>query len=195
MEGYILKTGRNSDPAMHPVLWGISGSAVLVTIYFLILILSNSLQHALDELKIIGIWIALLTAGFGIQAGLFAYIRKAIKARAASQATASVAAAGGISTTAMVACCMHHLTEILPILGISAAAIFLAQYQSFFLAVGVASNLVGITIMLRLIQREELYEPGHGILGNLMHFDMDYALAASTLIGMAFAGITLITVL
>ncbi len=31
---------------------------------------------------------------------------------------------GGTSVTAMVACCLHHVTDVLPILGVSAAAEF-----------------------------------------------------------------------
>jgi hypothetical protein len=103
-----------------------------------------------------------------------------------------MAAAGGMSTTAMVACCMHHLTEILPILGVSAASFFLIKYQSFFLAIGVGSNLIGITIMLRLIQKQELYEPDHGILGGVLKFDMNRALYINALLGILLAATILI---
>ena len=87
---------------------------------------------------------------------------------------------------------MHHLTDILPILGISAASLFLVKYQSFFLAIGVASNLIGVTIMLRLIQKLELYEPDHGILGRLLKFDMNRVFIINTLLGIALAAITFI---
>jgi hypothetical protein len=173
-------------------LWGVSGSVFLLAIYFVTLTLSNSFAHALEELKALGVWIALLTIGFGIQTGLFVYVRRSLKARANAQATASMAAAGGMSATAMVACCMHHLTDILPILGVSAASLFLIKYQSFFLAIGVGSNLVGITVMLRLIQRQELYEPDHGILGRLLKFDMNRALFINALVGIILAATTLL---
>ena len=173
-------------------LWGISGSLLLMTIYFVTLTLSNSLLHAIEELKVLGIWIALLSVGFGIQTGLFVYVRGALKARSTAQATATMAATGGMSATAMVACCMHYLTTILPILGISAVSVFLIKYQTSFLAIGVASNLVGITYMLRLIQKQELYEAGHGALGRLLKLDMNRALVVNTLVGVALAAITFI---
>ena len=56
----------------------------------------------------------------------------------------------------MVACCAHHLTDLLPFLGLAGLAIFLADYQLLFIIVGVLSNIVGITIMLENIQRHNL---------------------------------------
>ena len=62
-------------------------------------------------------------------------------------------ASGGTSATAMVACCLHHVTNVLPILGISAATAFLARYQRPFMQLGLAMNLVGILVMLVTLQR------------------------------------------
>jgi hydrogenase/urease accessory protein HupE len=42
---------------------------------------------------------------------------------------------------------------VLPLLGLSGAAIFLAQYKVPFMVVGIVSNVVGIGVMLRLIRR------------------------------------------
>jgi len=173
-------------------LWGISSSVFILGIYFLTLTLSNSLLHAIEELKVLGIWIGLLSVGFGIQTGLFVYVKGALKARSTAQATATMAAAGGMSATAMVACCMHYLTTILPVLGLSAVSVLLIKYQTSFLAVGVASNLVGITFILRLIQEQELYEVGHGVLGKLLRFDMNRAFIYNTLLGILLAAIMLV---
>jgi 4-diphosphocytidyl-2C-methyl-D-erythritol kinase len=64
-------------------------------------------------------------------------------------------AGGGTSTAAMVACCLHHLTDLLPLLGLSAAASFLAAYKIPFMLVGLAMNLAGISAILRAIRREQ----------------------------------------
>lgn len=53
----------------------------------------------------------------------------------------------------MVACCAHHLTDVLPIIGFSAAATFLNQYRIPFMLVGIGANLVGIAFMLCLIRQ------------------------------------------
>ena len=68
---------------------------------------------------------------------------------------AMAAAGGGTSTAAMIACCAHHVTDVLPLLGLSGAAVFLAQYKVPFMVVGIISNIVGIGVMLRLIRRAQ----------------------------------------
>src|SRR3972149_4196192 len=67
-----------------------------------------------------------LSAGFGVQVGLFSFIRRAIRERRAA-ATGSVAVSGGISTGSMAACCVHHLGAVLPLLGLSGRAGFLVR--------------------------------------------------------------------
>ncbi len=61
-------------------------------------------------------------------------------------------ASGGTSTAAMVACCAHHVTDILPLAGLSAATTFLANYQVPFMLLGLAMNLAGVGIALRAIR-------------------------------------------
>ncbi len=194
MDG-LVKKKRTIPESRQPVLWGTAGGGILLALYFGILTLSNSFPHAIEELRNIWMWILPLTLGFGIQAGLFSYIKISSKHKAGLTSTASVAAAGGVSTTAMVACCLHHVTDVLPILGASAASIFLIQYQSVFLAVGVISNLIGINIMLRVIQKSELYDQGSGLLGRVLKVNMDRALIVNGLAGAAFIAVVLIRTL
>jgi hypothetical protein len=59
-----------------------------------------------------------------------------------------VAASTGTSRAATLACCAHHLTDILPVLGLSGAAVFLNLYKRPLLWLGIAMNLVGIGRML-----------------------------------------------
>jgi hypothetical protein len=61
---------------------------------------------------------------------------------------------GGTSVTAMVACCLHHVADVLPILGLSAAATFLTRYQRPFMLAGLGMNIVGIIVMLIVLYRE-----------------------------------------
>jgi hypothetical protein len=53
----------------------------------------------------------------------------------------------------MVACCAHHLADLLPFLGASGAAAFLYDYRLAFVLVGVGVNAVGITIAVRRLRR------------------------------------------
>lgn len=136
-------------------LVGSAAAIALFLVYLGIVTPAQGLRHSLEQAASQWYLIAPLSAGFGIQAGLFSYIRRSIKARKAS-ATASVAASGGISGASMVACCAHHLSDVLPVLGIAGIAGLLAQYQSIFLLLGVLSNVVGVAVMLEVMQRTGL---------------------------------------
>ena len=49
---------------------------------------------------------------------------------------------------------LHHVTDVLPILGLTAAAAFLAEYQTAFMLFGLATTLAGIGWMLVVLLRE-----------------------------------------
>ena len=59
-----------------------------------------------------------------------------------------------MSTVAMVACCAHHVTDVLPILGLTAAAAFLAEYHIPFMLIGLGTTLIGIAVMLVILLKE-----------------------------------------
>ena len=63
-------------------------------------------------------------------------------------------ASGATSTFAIAACCAHHVTDVLPILGLTAAATFLTEYRTAFMLVGLGTTLVGIVMMLVILFKE-----------------------------------------
>lgn len=137
------------------ILIGVGAGLLLLPVYFGIITLVQDARHAFDQFVGLWYWLIALAIGFGVQVGLFSFIRQELHARHKA-ATASVAASGGVSAGSMVACCAHHLSEVLPFLGLAGLASFLVNYQVFFLFVGVLSNVVGITFMLETIQRHGL---------------------------------------
>jgi len=139
------------------ILVGIGAAVLLIIVYLGIITLAQGLTHALKLAAEMWYWVLALAGGFGIQAGLFSFIRQSIRERQVA-ATGSIAASGSVSAGSMAACCAHHLSDVLPLLGLSGVAIFLVRYQLFFIIVGVLSNIVGITIMLETIQRHGLSE-------------------------------------
>ncbi len=165
-----------------PAYAGIAGALLLLLIYFGILTFAQSFDHAISQFRSIWYWIVLLAGGFGVQAALYTYVRNE------HAASASVAAAGGVSATSMVACCAHHITDFLPVLGLSAAIVFLAKYQTFFIILGVLSNLNGTIYMLGAIQR-------HGLAGKsklvkrISKYNMQAALKISLALSAAIAAI------
>ena len=57
-----------------PILFGVVGGMTLLIIYWLILSIANSFNHALSQFFDMWYWIVLLTIGFGTQIGLYTYI-------------------------------------------------------------------------------------------------------------------------
>ena len=137
------------------VLIGFGAAVLLFLVYFGLVTWAEGVEHVFTQAPTPWYWIVLLTVGFGVQAGLFSFILQARKQRRKA-ATTSVAASGGVSAVSMAACCAHHLTDVLPFLGLTGAATFLTEYQLLFIVLGVLSNVVGITIMLDAIQCQGL---------------------------------------
>lgn len=139
-----------------PVVAGLLGSGGLTLLYFGIVSLAESPAHAV-ELFWDDRWIVLpIILGFGVQAALYTILKKRlfIPVTDTGPSTALTGASGGMSTAAMVACCAHHVTDVLPILGLTAAAAFLAQYRTAFMLVGLGTTLLGIFVMLLILWKE-----------------------------------------
>ena len=138
----------------RPILIGFVGGLALFTVYMTIVTLAQGWQHAV-ELFGQDAWLVLpIMAGFGTQVGLYSYLRDVLRQKSRAS-KAMLGTGGGTSTAAMVACCLHHVTDLLPLLGLSAAASFLAAYKIPFMLVGLAMNLTGIGAILRAIRREQ----------------------------------------
>ncbi|MFH1002822.1 MAG: hypothetical protein V1780_01600 [Chloroflexota bacterium] len=137
------------------VLTGVGAAVLLLLVYMGIISLAGGPEHALEQTYRLWYWVTALAVGFGVQVGLFSFIRQGMRQRQAA-ATTSVTASGGVSAGSMAACCAHHLSDMLPLIGLSGLAAFLTSYQTAFIVAGILSNLVGITIMLESIQRHQL---------------------------------------
>jgi hypothetical protein len=135
---------------------GLLGFVGLLIIWLIVATFAESFTHALEQFKEFGPLIIILAGGFGLQLGLFNFIKMNLKKKRGGT-TAEVAATGGISTGAMIACCAHHLVEVLPIIGLGAAAVFLVKFQLPFISLGIFSNLIGIAMMLVIMQRHGIY--------------------------------------
>lgn len=139
-----------------PIAAGLIGAVLLTGLYFGIVSWAESPGHAL-ELFWQDRWIVLpIILGFGVQAGLYTILKKRlfVPVASAGPSGAMMGAGGATSTLAMVACCAHHVTDVLPILGLTAAATFLAQYRITFMLVGLGTTLVGIAVMLFILFKE-----------------------------------------
>jgi hypothetical protein len=167
---------------------GILGSLGLFALYLTTLTLAESFSHALEQFASMWFWIILLVIGFGVQLGLYTFMRINIRRRKSGH-TAKVATTGGISTGAMIACCAHHLVDVLPVLGFSAAALFLVKYQLPFIVLGIFANLVGIVIMLAVIQKLGL-KPQKRFLKVLFTYKMQRIRTAAIILAAVVVGVS-----
>jgi copper chaperone CopZ len=144
-------TSHPARPWGKPLLFGLVGMAGLMLLYLGLVSLAEGWHHAV-ELLLEDAWlVGPIMIGFGVQMGLYGYLRTIQAAIKGAGAMAS--AGGGTSTVAMAACCAHHVTDVLPLLGLSAGAAFLAEYRIPFMVFGLLTNLIGIGVMAFLIIR------------------------------------------
>ena len=167
-----------------PIIFGIIAGLCLLLFYSIIMLLSNSVKLALLQFYDIWYWILILMSGFGTQVGLFVYLREIHrqKMQNLAAANASVTGSAAISGTSMVACCAHHLTDLLPIIGFSAFALFLNKYQTVFILVGVFSNMIGVLIMARMLQKFNV-KPKNFLLKNALKLNLKFAINVVALTG------------
>ncbi len=135
----------------RPGIVGLISAAALVLAYSLIIALSSrSFAHLVDQWRVDALFIALVATGFGTQMGLYQHVRRVI--RGDGRAAAMAAGGTATSTTAMVACCLHHLSDVVPFLGLSGAATFLIQYKVPVILLSLVANGIGIALMVRTLR-------------------------------------------
>jgi len=130
---------------LRSLFWGMAGMAILLGVYFLVLTLVSGWEFTVSQFLEFWYFTVALAAGFGIQIGLFTYLRNGV--RGMDMSGKVVAVSGTTSTVAMISCCAHYLTNILPVVGAAGAIALVAQYQVELFWFGLASNLAGIVYM------------------------------------------------
>ena len=123
---------------------GVLGAGGLLALYFLVLTAVSGGEFAISQFLEFRYFVVSLAIGFGIQIGLYGYLRITIDDSGAGKV---IAVSGTTSTTAMISCCAHYLTNILPALGSVGAITLLAQYQTQLFWFGLASNAAGVFYM------------------------------------------------
>ncbi len=119
--------------------------------YLGIIMLAQGAPHALEQFRADAPFVLAVTLGFGTQAALFVELRRTASRH--RRGTAMTAASTGTSAAAMLACCAHHVADILPLIGVSAAAVVLDAYKGPLLVLGVAMNAVGVAVLWRELRR------------------------------------------
>jgi P-type Cu+ transporter len=127
------------------LIYGLVATAALLGVYFVILAAVSGWEFTVSQFFEFWYFIVSLAAGFGIQIGLYSYLRNA--GRSMDMSGKVVAVSGTTSTAAMISCCAHYLTNIAPVIGAAGAIALVAQYQIELFWFGLACNLAGIIYM------------------------------------------------
>jgi hypothetical protein len=122
-------------------------------LFYIVVVLSasRSVDHLTDQVGADWYLLVPIVAGFGVQVGLLVELRR--RQRLHREVVAAGAAGAGASTVGMVACCAHHLADLLPLVGATAAATFLYDYRLPFMLVGVGLNAIAITVAIRRLRK------------------------------------------
>ena len=132
-------------------MYGTLASAILLAVYFAVLTLVSGWSFAVEQFSSFWYFIVSLATGFGIQIGLFIYLKGLIQDGRGGGKVLGVT--GTTSTAAMISCCAHYLVNLLPILGVIGLVTFVAQYQVKLFWVGLLFNLFGILYMINRINK------------------------------------------
>lgn len=149
-----LVSGGGGRVLLRPMAMGMASSILLLLVYAgIVALTSRSLVHVQELMSADGPFVGAISLGFGLQMGLYTYLRKGLRIREGRGPTALAASGAGTSTVSMIACCAHHAVDILPLVGLASAGLFLSQYRTPLMALGLLSNGIGIAITLRLIRK------------------------------------------
>src|SRR6266540_3212174 len=129
---------------------------LMAAVYFGVITWTQGWDYAVSQFLRNRWYILPIFITLGIQAALFSILRFRlfIPTTSTGHTGAMMGASSGTSVTSMVACCLHHVTDVLPILGLSAAATYLTRYQRPFMLVSLGLNIIGIIIMFVIVYRE-----------------------------------------
>jgi len=151
-----------SNPRAY--LLGVPAPFAIVEIYLGMNTLTSNWYFARVQFSEYRWWIISLAVGLGIQVTLYTLLRGHLRGKKKTAANSSMAASGGVSAVAMMACCSHYLATVIPLLGVSflsaTAVASLEQYQPYFFLAGVVSCLFGIGLMVRMMRKHGMFRIG-----------------------------------
>lgn len=145
----LLDKKRLAPIIFRSTIYGFTGTAALLAVYFSVVILISGWSFALDQFARFWYFIVSLAVGFGIQIGLYAYLKNAVRQKNGSGGVLAVS--GTTSTVAMLSCCSHYLANILPVIGAVGIIGFISQYQVELFWIGLAFNIFGIAYVSRKV--------------------------------------------
>lgn len=140
-----------------PFAFLVLGSALFAGLYLGILTWAQGWDYAWSQFLRDRAYVLPIFLSFGIQAALYSILRfRLFMPISSTHHTGSlVGTSGGLSTTSLIACCIHHISDVLPILGISAVVSSLTRYQRPVMLASIVVNILSIVMMLIILRSEK----------------------------------------
>ncbi|NJD77904.1 MAG: hypothetical protein FIB08_12555 [Candidatus Methanoperedens sp.] len=140
----------------NPFVFG-AGIGILVVLFNISIasLAEGSIGKGYQVFLTNGIFVYLIPLAVGVQMGLFRYHRNLISGHGVSGSEKMGMAGSATSSLTMVACCLHHVSDLLPTVGlILAASSFLIQYKDAIIIIGLLANVAGSAYIARAILKD-----------------------------------------
>lgn len=149
-----------NENRLFPVATGTVAALLLFAFYVVIVAVAEGRALVADQLVEDAPYFVFLFPGFAVQVGLYTHVRQRVAQGEASGAVTGTA--GGVSTTAVVACCAHFIPTLLPVVGVSAISALLAAWKGPLLILAILANLAGIAYMIHVLRKHGPMLTAHG---------------------------------
>ena len=140
----------------NPFVFGASiGILVILFNISVASIAEGSIEKGYQVFLTNGIFVYLIPIAVGIHMGLFRYHRNITTGNIGGSEKMGMAGSATSSLT-MVACCLHHVSDLLPAVGfILATSSFLIEYKDAIITIGLLANMIGSAYIARAILKDK----------------------------------------
>lgn len=155
-----MAQGRRSAVTRRSARAGALAGAGMALFYIVVVRgASGSWSHLADQARADWYYLLPIVGGFGLQVALVVELRR--RHRLHRVEAAAGGAGAGAATAGMVACCAHHLADLVPFVGAAGAAGFLTDYRVPFMLAGIGVNAIGVSVAARRLRRAATDMPHH----------------------------------
>lgn len=136
------------------IFGGVTGLLVVLFNISIASLAEGSFEKGYDVFLANGIFVYLIPLAVGVQMGLFRYHRNMINGNVSGSEKVGMAGSA-TSSLAMLACCLHHVSDLLPAMSfILATSSFLTEYKDTIIIIGLLANLAGSAYITRAILKD-----------------------------------------
>jgi hypothetical protein len=139
----------------NPIIFGmIVGILVILFNISIASLAEGSLKGGYSVFLDNGIFVYLIPLAVGVQMGLFRYHRNLTNGNVSGSEKVGMAGSA-TSSFAMLACCLHHVSDLLPAVGfVLATSSFLTEYKDAIIIIGLSANVAGSAYIARAILKD-----------------------------------------